>query len=223
MDIAEWSKLLTAVQEIQEWFPEGVAYIGGIAVFAHASAEAATAKYAGMSHDADLMILLPDFADLRDIEALTPNRRLGKQQFSRDGFEFDVYVEGQHNLPVPADEAVAWAEMKNGLRVACAEHLLILKLKAYVDRKGTGKGAALAKSFGSDIERSLSDPRVKTAFDLFGSDSIWIRSPGRRSLRRYSTDRGKMAGARSTIETLPMSLERGSGFGPVQKLKAVQC
>jgi hypothetical protein len=141
MDIAEWSRLLTAVQEIQEWFPEGVAYIGGIAVFAHASAEAATAKYAGMSHDADLMILLPDFADLRDIEALTPNRRLGKQQFSRDGFEFDVYVEGQHNLPVPADEAVAWAQMKNGLRVACAEHLLILKLKAFEDRKGTGKGA----------------------------------------------------------------------------------
>jgi hypothetical protein len=28
MDIAEWSRLLTAVQEIQEWFPEGVAYIG---------------------------------------------------------------------------------------------------------------------------------------------------------------------------------------------------
>jgi len=140
MEVDDWKRLLIVVQEIQEWFPDGIAYIGGIAVYAHVSGVAETAQYAGMSHDADLMILLPDFADLRDIEALTPNRRLGKQQFSKGGFEFDVYVEGQHDLPVPADEAVAWAEMQQGLRVACPEHLLILKLKAYEDRRGNAKG-----------------------------------------------------------------------------------
>jgi hypothetical protein len=137
----EWQRLLDAVREIQEWFPTGVAFIGGIAVYAHVADKADTAKYAGMSHDADFMILLPDFADLRDIEVLTPNRRLGKQQFSKGGFEFDVYVEGQHNLPVPADEAVAWSRIKLQLRVACEEHLLVLKLKAYEDRKGSSKGS----------------------------------------------------------------------------------
>lgn len=141
MDPADWKRLLDAVVEIQEWFPDGVAFIGGVAVYAHAkAAEDDIAKYAAMSHDADFMILLPDFADLRDIEVLTPNRRLGKQQFSKVGFEFDVYVEGQHDLPVPADEAIAWSQIKRGLRVACPEHLLILKVKAYEDRKGSSKG-----------------------------------------------------------------------------------
>ncbi|MGA2125780.1 MAG: hypothetical protein ABSG76_06460 [Xanthobacteraceae bacterium] len=141
MDDDEWNRLLRAAREIQKWFPEGVTFIGGLAVYAQAADRAETAKFASMSHDADFMILLPDFADLRDIEVLTPNRRLGKQQFSKDGFEFDVYVEGQHDLPVPVAEAVAWSQSKRELCVACPEHLLVLKLKAYADRKGTGKGS----------------------------------------------------------------------------------
>jgi len=140
MTQAEWEALLAAVEEVQKWFPEGVAFIGGIAVFAHVTDRADTMKYAGMSHDADFMIRSTEFVDLRDIEVLTPNRRLSKQQFSKGGFEFDVYVEGQHDLPIPADEAVAWSVLKRGFRVVCAEHLLILKLKAYENRRGTGKG-----------------------------------------------------------------------------------
>lgn len=136
----EWQKLLATVDEIQEWFPEGVAFIGGIAVYAHAMAKDETAQYAAKSHDADFMILLPEFVDLRDIEALTPNRRLGKQQFVKNGYEFDVYVEGQNDLPVPAAEALVSSEIKSGLRVACCEHLLVLKAAALLDRRGSAKG-----------------------------------------------------------------------------------
>ena len=81
MDDSEWQELLKSVAEIQQWFPDGVAFIGGIAVYAHLSGNQTTAKFAAMSHDADFMIRLADMADLRDIEVLTPNRRLGKQQF----------------------------------------------------------------------------------------------------------------------------------------------
>jgi len=140
MDDAEWGRLLATVRELQELFPEGLVFIGGIAVYAHAMASPETAKLAAMSHDADLMILAADYADLRDLEVLTPNRRLSKQQFEKNGFEFDVYVERQHDLPVPVDEAVARSQMRSGLRVACPEHLIVLKLKAYADRKGSGKG-----------------------------------------------------------------------------------
>ena len=140
MDDSEWQELLKSVAEIQQWFPDGVAFIGGIAVYAHLSGNQTTAKFAAMSHDADFMIRLADMADLRDIEVLTPNRRLGKQQFVKNGFEFDVYVEGQHDLPVPADEVIAWSQVKSGLRVACLEQLLVLKLKAYEDRAGSAKG-----------------------------------------------------------------------------------
>jgi hypothetical protein len=93
-----------------------------------------------MSHDGDLMIRIVDFSDLRDVEMVTPNRRLGKHQFLKNGFEFDVYVENQHDLAVPVDEAIAWSEIKHGIRVACLEHLLILKMKAYEDRAGSPKG-----------------------------------------------------------------------------------
>jgi hypothetical protein len=136
----EWATLLGAAAEIQTWFPDGVVFIGGIAVYAHAKENAEVASLAEKSHDADFMILRPDFADLRDLEALTSNRRLGKQQFVKRGFEFDVYVEGQSDLPVPVTEAVAESLVRSGLKVACPEHLLVMKAKAMQDRKGTPKG-----------------------------------------------------------------------------------
>jgi hypothetical protein len=189
MNQDEWKRLLKAVAEIQEWFPDGVAFIGGIAVYAHAKAAAdELAKFAAMSHDADFMILLPDFADLRDVEVLTPNRRLGKQQFVKDGFEFDVYVEGQHNLPVPADEAIAASEVKSGLRVACLEHLLILKMKAYEDRKGSDKGKKdeddvmrlllLGDTWRAELLSRLTDEMVELLTRVASGDSAVRLSAG---------------------------------------------
>lgn len=140
MDESDWQALLKAVLEVQQWFPEGVAYIGGIAVYAHMVETKEGARLAAMSHDADFMIRMADVPDLRDLEVLVPNRRLGKHQFVKDGFEFDVYVEGQHDLAVPADEVIAWSQIRHGLRVACPEHLLVLKMMAYLDRAGSAKG-----------------------------------------------------------------------------------
>lgn len=136
----EWKQLLATVGELQEFFQEGLVFIGGIAVYAHALSKEETSVFAAQSHDADFMILLQDYADLRDIEVLTPNRRLSKQQFIKGGFEFDVYVEGQTDLCVPVPETVSYSEIRSGLRVACIEHLLILKAKALADRRGTPKG-----------------------------------------------------------------------------------
>jgi hypothetical protein len=140
VDQADWKRLLDTVSEIHKLFPDGVAFIGGIAVYAHMMDAEGGVGLAAMSHDGDLMIRLVDFSDLRDLEMLTPNRRLGKQQFVKSGFEFDVYVENQHDLAVPADEVIAWSDIRHGIRVACLEHLLILKMKAYEDRAGSSKG-----------------------------------------------------------------------------------
>lgn len=136
----QWQTLLGAVNEMQKLFPEGIVFIGGIAVYAHALTKEETRNLAAQSHDADFMILLSDFVDLRDIEVLTSNRRPGEQQFFKAGYEFDVYVENQSDLVVPVAEAVAESEMASGLRVACPEHLLILKAKAMRDRRGSAKG-----------------------------------------------------------------------------------
>ena len=140
MDPISWKKLISAVEEVQEFFPEGLAFIGGIAVYAHAMSSPDTNNLAAFSHDADFVILLQDYADLRDLHVLTPNPRLSKQQFEKSGFEFDVYVEHQNDLCVPTDEIIAFSEMRIGIRVASLEHLVLLKLKAFTDRKGTPKG-----------------------------------------------------------------------------------
>ena len=140
MNDAEWGRLLSAVEQFQELFPDGLVFIGGIAVFAYAKSKEDTAEFAAQSHDADFMILRSDFIDLRDITVMTPNKRLSKHQFVEAGFEFDVYVEGQTDLVVPVDEAVAHSEIRSELRVACIEHLLVLKAKALEDRRGTAKG-----------------------------------------------------------------------------------
>lgn len=136
----DWQHLLEIVGEYQELFPEGMAFIGGIAVYAYAKSRTETEEFAARSHDADFVISLAEYADLRDLVALTPNRRLSKQQFTQGGFEFDVYVETQAGLVVPVDEVMASSEERSGLRVAAIEHLLILKAAALEDRKGTSKG-----------------------------------------------------------------------------------
>lgn len=56
MNDQEWEKLFAAVREVQEWFPEGVVFIGGIAVYAHLLDNEELQKYAAESHDADFMI-----------------------------------------------------------------------------------------------------------------------------------------------------------------------
>ncbi|MSP90714.1 MAG: hypothetical protein EXR79_02730 [Myxococcales bacterium] len=140
MDDSEWAELWAGVEDVQSGFEPGVVFIGGVAVFAHTRASTRYADLIAFSHDVDFMISVADYTDLKDLEQLTPNRRLRKCQFFKHGIEFDVYVEGQHDLAVPYDEAGAHSELRSGIRVACLEHLLVLKLHALDDRRGSAKG-----------------------------------------------------------------------------------
>lgn len=165
MEPDQWEQLLRTARELQEWFPEGVAFIGGLATYAHVYADEETRNLWAASHDGDFMITLADLSDLRDIEALSANRRLGKQQFVKNGFEFDVYVETQHDLPVPVEEVIASSVVKCDLRIACSEHLLILKAEALIDRSGSAKG----NKDEDDILRillTIKDPEVENLWRL---------------------------------------------------------
>lgn len=141
----EFEVLLSACSEVSELFPEGVVFIGGIAVFLHAKNQPTTADLAEFTHDADFYISLADMGDLRDIEEVTPNRRLSKHQMIKRGFEFDIYTERQSSLIVPYDQVVVHSKVFDHIRVAALEHLLVLKLEAFADRKGTAKGDKDAK------------------------------------------------------------------------------
>ena len=140
MQPQEFNRLMEASAELAELLPNGLVYIGGIAVYMHAINHAKTQEMAETTHDADLYISLVDLTDLREIEELTSNRRLGKHQLIKKGFEFDVYAERQSNLQVPYDEVAAHSVVFEPFRVASIEHLLVLKMAAYLDRKGSVKG-----------------------------------------------------------------------------------
>ena len=139
METAEFNTLLSTCKEFSDLHP-GLVYIGGIAVYLHAINSKSARQLAEFTHDADFYISMADMSDLRTTEELTANRRLNKHQLVKSGFEFDIYTERQSSLIVPFDQVSAHAIDYDGIRVACPEHLLALKLEAYRDRRASSKG-----------------------------------------------------------------------------------
>jgi hypothetical protein len=145
METEEFERLLESCVEVAQMFPDGLVFIGGIAVYVHARNVEATSELAEFTHDADFYISLADMGDLRDIEEVTSNRRLSKHQMIKQGFEFDIYTERQARLVVPYDAVLAASRLIGDIRVASLEHLLVLKLEAFADRSGSAKGDKDAK------------------------------------------------------------------------------
>jgi hypothetical protein len=117
-----------------------VVFIGGVAVYLHASERASASIPPEASHDADFMISFSDYGILKDAEEITATPRLAKHQMVVDKVEFDVYVERLNRLVVPYDEVFEHAIDIEQIRVACLEHLLILKLEAFAKREHSSKG-----------------------------------------------------------------------------------
>jgi hypothetical protein len=171
MEDKEFGILLSACSEVARMFPDGVVYIGGIAVYLHAINVRSTMDFAEFTHDADFYISFADMSDLRDIEEVTPNRRLSKHQMIKKGFEFDIYTERQSSLIVPYDMVLPHSKVYEGCRVASLEHLFVLKLEAFADRKGSLKGdkdakdliriAAIAKRGPDGFNAKLVAPYLK--------------------------------------------------------------
>lgn len=136
----DFKRLMGVCGELAQDFSEGLVFIGGIAVYLHAFNHEHTRMLAETTHDADVYVSLKDLSDLRDQEELTSNKRLSKHQIIKNGFEVDVYTERQAGLRLSYDEVMAHSETLDVMRVACLEHLLVLKLGAYKDRKSSAKG-----------------------------------------------------------------------------------
>jgi hypothetical protein len=141
----QFPTLLAACEELSSMFRDGIAFIGGVAVYLHAFNNPATREFAEATHDGDFYISMADMSELRDKEELTPNRRLSKHQLIKAGFEFDIYTERHSSLIVPYSAVIAYAENYGDLKVAGLEHLFALKTEAYCDRRSSAKGSKDAK------------------------------------------------------------------------------
>lgn len=164
-DDQEWQKVWSSMLELSEGFDDFI-LIGGVAVYLHLTNRLPDAGYAiEFSHDVDAYISLADFSDMRDIYVVTPNKRLNKQQVNIGTTEVDLYVEHNHRLAIPYGEMQAHQTQYGKIKVACLEHLLILKSDAAQDRWGTEKGDKDARDVarivwiaGNDIRTDLLTP-----------------------------------------------------------------
>lgn len=91
------------------------------------------------SHDADIYLSMSDYIDLRDIEDVMQNKTSNKRQIIRNDINIGIYLENQHSLAISFYDISAHSVVVNGLRIACLEHLLILKVDAAMDRRGEKK------------------------------------------------------------------------------------
>ena len=143
-DEEEWEALWRGIDELSGFFPEGIVFIGGVAVYLHARLAKLSGAWIEFSHDGDFYISLSDYADLRDIEEVTTNRRLNKHQIIKDGIDFDIYLEYRNDLRVKYADALAASTVIENVRVASLEHLLLLKLDAYEDGCTAPRGAKIS-------------------------------------------------------------------------------
>lgn len=213
----EFQELLAACAELGALFPDGLVFIGGIAVYLHARNTPSVAQYAESTHDADFYVSLADMGDLRDIEEVTPNRRLSKHQLIKRGFEFDIYTERQSTLIVPYDAVAASSVRYEPFRIAGLEHLFVLKLEAFRDRRQSVKGekdakdllriAAVAQASKDGFDARLAAPYLRD--EHLALLPLVHKSPVAAAMARGNAVAAKRL--RGSLEQIMVALKRTSG------------
>jgi hypothetical protein len=127
------ARTLAFLRELSADFGNEFIVIGGWALHAY--------RAQNLSRQAEAMVSYQAQGTLRDRYPITKNARMHKEQFvGPSGHDVDLYVENQHALAVSFRELQAGAKEKEGLWVACPEHLVVLKLAAARNRSHTPKG-----------------------------------------------------------------------------------
>jgi hypothetical protein len=105
----------TIARKICEQFPDGIVFIGGLAIDPECTDRTA------------LYISKTDFPDLRDIDVVIPRRQLKRYEITRQFMDFDVYVEDISNLPLPFSVVFSASHVRAGIRIASHVHIEALK------------------------------------------------------------------------------------------------
>lgn len=106
--------------------------IGGWAVFIYTQSL--------KSKDIDLVLEFAELEKMRQKFAIIKNERLKKYEARTEEVEIDLYLPFYSNPGLPAEEIKKWTQNLEGFIAPKKEVLLILKLQAYLERKGSVKG-----------------------------------------------------------------------------------
>jgi hypothetical protein len=134
--------------------------IGGWAAYLHTRTQ--------KSKDIDIVV---DFEELRHLDAefrLLKNERLGKYEIKQDDVDVDVYVPKLSRLAYPPEKLLKKYEIIDGIMVAGVSQLLLLKLGAYADRKGSSKGEKdaidiVSLLYGTEFDKADFEKAAKDA------------------------------------------------------------
>ncbi len=123
-------KSFKILQELKKEF--NFILIGGWAVFLYAKAL--------KSKDIDIILDYDQLEKIRQKFALAKNERLKKYEIKIEEIDIDIYVPYFSNLGLPVEEIKKYYQSREGFLLPLAEILLILKVYAASQRKGTSKG-----------------------------------------------------------------------------------
>ena len=146
MDI--FDKILEICKGLSKNMPD-IVFIGGVAVYLHATVRHSKIVAPEASHDADFMISFSDYGILKDMEEITYTPHLAKHQMVVNDVEFDC----EHVAPLRG-----WNRARSGmLRARFTEHLLSrsVLISAHVDHLvSCNQGVSVRKKL-----RTLVPPR----------------------------------------------------------------
>ncbi len=127
-DITDKSYL--ALQKLKQEFD--FILIGGWAVFLY------TKKM--KSKDIDVIIDYNELSKFKDKYKIIKNERLKKYEINLGEFDIDIYLPHYSEIGFPLENIFNNAQNIEGFNVPSVEILLLLKLRAYQDRKNSIKG-----------------------------------------------------------------------------------
>jgi len=123
--------------EIQKEFE--FVLIGGWAIYLYTKAY--------KSKDIDIIIDYSTLGDLKNKYTVNKNEFLHKYEIKQEFFDIDIYLPKYSKLSYPEEKILKEYNIVEGFRLPKPEVLILLKLQAYENRKGTIKG----KKDGLDI------------------------------------------------------------------------
>lgn len=92
------------------------------------------------SKDIDIVINLNQLEEIKNKERISKNDRLKKYEIKRENIDIDIYVEYYSDLAIPVEDIKKYTTKIQGFTVPIPSLLLVLKQKAYQNRKNTVKG-----------------------------------------------------------------------------------
>lgn len=92
------------------------------------------------SKDVDIIVDYEELARLKEKFPLTKNERLRKYEIKNEEIDIDIYVPYYSNPGLPAEAMKEYTTEREGFHLPVPEALLILKQKAFLERKNSIKG-----------------------------------------------------------------------------------